>query len=44
MADEKQVGIRLALEEYVCKHGKEKAWVQDVVLAEMLDGLLWSRP
>ena len=36
--------IRVALDEYISRHGDKKAWSQKVVLEDMLDGLLWSKP
>ena len=36
--------IRIALEEYIFRHGPDKAWSQRVVLEDMLPFLMWGRP
>lgn len=35
--------IRVALEEYIARHGEDKAWSQKVILETMLEYLFWGR-
>lgn len=36
-------GLREALEHYIAAVGEKRAWVQKILLAEMLDDLMWRK-